>query len=150
MIAEPDDRRVRLVVAARPARGRGAGLRRGPRRRGFPRGARLGGTGRGRMRFARGLLRRRGRVGNSSPTVGGRFGLAAAFASSAASPPAADMGGFGFLVEGGRIAGLPIDLAVDQLLDVVDGASVGAGDDRQGDAELARAPGAADAVDIVL
>jgi hypothetical protein len=44
----------------------------------------------------------------------------------------------------------PVDLADDQLFDVVDCALVGARDDCIGDATAARAAGAADAVDVIL
>ena len=44
----------------------------------------------------------------------------------------------------------PVDLAADQLFDVVNRALVGARDDRVGDAAAARAAGAADTVDIIF
>ena len=124
MIAEPDDRRLQLFAAMGSARRGGAGLRGGSRRRGLALsalwGARPAGMTLRRTRLVRFALRGRGRVGAAMPAMGGRSGLAAASASAPAAMFAAGMGAFRLLFDGSLLAGLPIDLAGDQLLDVLD------------------------------
>ena len=151
MVAEADDRRV--VRAARrtlPAR-RGIGERRGARGR---RALRLGRNALARRTF--GVMAARVGAPFGVPVralavldrSGGALGAPAGAAATCGRPLAPRRIGLFF----GRqlSAVLPVDLARDQLLDLVDRLRVDARDDRQRDAELAGAAGAADAMDVIL